>query len=207
MNSYTISPSFFERFEFEHLDKYSGSRRDFTNYEYVSQEIKFQKSPVSLESHFTCVLIDFIPDMKELFMKTLGIEYESSSSSGCDGASFSTIKYQNQKHDVKLLLDDYRFNNISGKILLEMTLNLEQFETETSRSTMNLLTMIGNAGGFVGAFNNYVGMLGSFFSALFLKANITENFFIRALSRAEVGHKKVENISDLKSMFEIIKFS
>jgi len=172
----------------------------------VSQEIKFQKSSVSLESHFTCVLIDFIPDMRALVMETLGIEYESSSS-GCDGASFSTIKYQNQKHDVKLLLDDYMVSDIQGKILLEMTLNLEQFETESSRSTMNLLAMLGNAGGFVGAFNKYVGMLGAFFSGLFLKANITENFFVRALSKAEVGDKKVDQISDLKSMFEVIKFS
>lgn len=88
-----------------------------------------------------------------------------------------------------------------------MTLNLEQFETESSRSTMDLLSMLGNAGGFVGAFNKYVGMLGSFFSGLFLKANITENFFIRALSKAEVGDKKVDQINDLKSMFELIKFS
>ena len=77
--------------------------------------------------------------------------------------------------------DDYEEDEIEGKILLEMSLSLDQFKTETVRKSTDILEMIGDVGGFQGAFVILTALVGSFFSELFFKASITENFYIRAL--------------------------
>ena len=74
--------------------------------------------------------------------------------------------------------DDYIEGEIDGRILLEMTLSLDQFKTETVRQSTDVLEMIGDVGGFLGAFTMFIAVIGSFFSELFFKASITENFYI-----------------------------
>ena len=82
--------------------------------------------------------------------------------------------------------DDYQEDEIEGKILLEMSLSLDQFKTETVRKSTDILEMIGDVGGFLGAFTMLIAVVGAFFSELFFKANITENFYVRALSQEKV---------------------
>ena len=88
-----------------------------------------------------------------------------------------------------------------------MSLSLDQFKTETIRKSTDILEMIGDVGGFLGAFTFLIAVVAAFFSELFFRASITENFYIRALSQEEVKDKKVQNIKDIKSMFKIMKFS
>lgn len=82
----------------------------------------------------------------------------------------------------KILRNDYELGEVDGRILLELTITLDQFRTETSRQTTNILSMIGDVGGFTGAFTMFISVVGAFFSNLYFKASIIENFYIRALS-------------------------
>ena len=176
------------------------------NYEYFSQKVIFQKSYVCLESHYSNVVVEFFPAIREYFLKMLSIEFENTQSD-CGGAEFNTIKYSSQKYEGKKLEDDYEEDEIEGKILLEMSLSLDQFKTETVRQSTDILEMIGDVGGFQGAFIMLTAIVGAFFSELFFKASITENFYIRTLSAQELKDKKVKSIKDMKSMFKVIKFS
>ena len=87
MNSFTLNPIFFEIKEvFTHLlyEKVP------ENYLYTSQQVYFKKSYVCLESHFAEVLVQFIPSIKNFFLKLLGKQTEQN---GCDGQYFDKIKY------------------------------------------------------------------------------------------------------------------
>lgn len=107
----------------------------------------------------------------------------------------------------KALRNDYDFGEVDGRILLELSISLDQFKTETVRQTTDILSMIGDVGGFMGAFTMLISVVGAFFSDLYFKASITENFYIRALSSKELKDRKVERVNDLKGMFKLIKFN
>ena len=97
--------------------------------------------------------------------------------------------------------------------MLEIVLSLDQFQTTTVRQSTDVLTFLGDVGGFLGAIQILTTFIGTFFSSNMYIQNITESFFIRALSKQEVKRKKVikkgkiDDLENLKEMFEKINIS
>ena len=56
-------------------------------------------------------------------------------SNDCDGPSFDKLKFSNVKVEQKNLEESYQKGQIKDKILMEVVLNLDQFQTETVRQS------------------------------------------------------------------------
>ena len=155
--------------------------------------------------------MDFFPDIKEFFLEFLGISSEKASSD-CGGQSFKKLKYATTNEVKKNFLDDYGFGALDKKIMLEVVLSLDQFQTTTVRYSTNFLMLLGDVGGFQGAMVLFFGGIGAFFSSMMFTQDIANNFFIRALNQKEIKKKKlkkgkIDDLDKLKNLFKTINIS
>jgi len=64
-------------------------------------------------------------------------------------------------------LDDYEEGVIFDKVLYEIDIGLDYFKSQSFRQSTGLLDMLGDVGGFFGAFDVMISILAVFFSAKF----------------------------------------
>lgn len=93
--------------------------------------------------------------------------------------------------------------------MMEFSLGKDQFQTTSQRSAPRLLDFIGDVGGFLGALELGVAVIGNYFSSKLFPADIANNFFIQKKSRKRknkvVQDKQgIDNLDQLKDMFEKI---
>ena len=70
INSFTMDTSFFKVLDNPFYEA------EALNYGYTAQQVNFKKSYVCLESHFTNVVVEFFPSVKEFIYKTFNIPLE-----------------------------------------------------------------------------------------------------------------------------------
>mmetsp|Transcript_14830 Transcript_14830/g.22996 ORF Transcript_14830/g.22996 Transcript_14830/m.22996 type:complete len:457 (-) Transcript_14830:84-1454(-) len=100
----------------------------------------------------------------------------------CDNEIYWKLKYESTKSNTKNYLDDYESGVIEDKILMEIVLNLDPFKTESLRSSTQILDFLGDIGGFYGALDLIVFMIGEFFSSKFFIASIAGTLYMQSRS-------------------------
>ena len=75
-------------------------------------------------------------------------------------------------------------------MLLEVILQLDPFKVMSERNSVSALDFLGNLGGFYGALDGLVFMLGEFFSSRMFMASIASNLYMRKLSKKETKQNR-----------------
>ena len=120
---------------------------------------------------------------------------------------YSKIKYSKDYQSTKTILQDYSKGMIKDKILLEIKLLQDQFETFTERRSTQLFDFFGDIGGVYGIIEVVVAIISSFFSTKLLQGDIANTYFSRKKSKKEMTNEKIGGIDDIKKMFSKIRIS
>lgn len=119
------------RFDTKHFE-YDESRNqnDFSSFDYQfdSQHIVFQKSYVCLEEPWWNTFTDLFPKIWRVFSNKV-LKIPRDTGYDCDGEEFSKLKYSMMDKKILDFQQEYSHSVMPDKILLELTLELDQFKT------------------------------------------------------------------------------
>ena len=97
----------------------------------------------------------------------------------CDNARFDKLKYISFTEKEVNYIDEYEYGVISDKIFLQIQFKLSAVKTTNFRYSTQILTFLGDVGGFKGALSLLVEGLGTFFSAHLFLASITNKLYLQ----------------------------
>ena len=148
-----------------------------SDYEYFSNNVKFQKSNVCLQAQYFNDVSSFIPTIGE-FIDNVFLNQDVKQKT-CDGKLFDNkIKYSKQRKFEKNLLDDYGRSVVENRIMYEFMLQLDPFKSNNQRSATQVYDYLGDVGGFQAAFQTIFATFGGFFSARFFQSSVASDLYL-----------------------------
>lgn len=98
-------------------------------------------------------------------------------------------------------MDEFEYGVIEDRILFELELKLTPFIKKSERSSMQILDMLGDIGGFLQVWDILFAFLGGYFSSRFFQAQITEDFYLtKNKSSAKVRQSKAKAIKPKRKL-------
>lgn len=143
-----------------------------------------------LESNPFAVQSDFVSGVKSILNPA---STSVSFMDGCSNQKYEKLKFIKSETTEKYYLSDYEAELFEDKFLLEFVLVLDPFKSIFQRESVSFLDYLGDLGGFYGAIDILIFMIGEFFSAKLFMASIAGSFYTRKLLDEE--KKKVRNNS------------
>ena len=188
--------------------KFNFDNKDETNYYYFSQVIKFERSNVCLQPHWTNQMM-FTEEFERSFYEVVNMvkkhflpSNSPSNSTGntpntkwidpfedlCDGEFYRKYKFSDNHGESRLFTDYYDPQVVAEDhevIMLELTLKQDSIKTVSERSATEILDFLGDIGGFQGALIMIFMMVGQYFSSRFFDAKIANELYIEKVDQVK----------------------
>jgi hypothetical protein len=129
-------------------------------------------SSVCLEGDYYEPFFELLPNLKTFLLRRLKIE-DKKSKDQCDGPKLQKLKFSHISRGVHRFQHSYSYAMMKDKILLEISLELDQFETKTQRDSTDIFEWLGDIGGLQLVMEVVLGTVAQFFSAKYMSKEIT----------------------------------